>query len=703
MSLSYIPAPKPLLDLRSYINNQYEDFARRLNISEFFNNAGKNSDTIDPLRPVTKKSTWMPDKISNMLKEYLENVRSKLNAEVDKAEEKEKKHFLTRQYSPPWLLKTLSELKENKDIIITEADKNMGVAVVKTSEYIHLGLKQLLDPTCYKLCPEAPNFNKLWASLKTLLRSRGYLYDPSKKGGEYSKTALYLLQLEKRADNSPNPNPNPPAVKLGTFYMLMKVHKTPLAGRPIVSSINTITYFVSKFIDLKLQPIYKRIPTFLGSSQELIIQLEDTPFHSNKNCYILCADVDSLYPSIPLEKGLEMMKKSLIKRNAELDKGKLKGEEIELICALMKFVLENNYFTFGNLIFQQKQGTAMGTPAAVVFACLFLDAHETRILEEMSPRKPLLLKRYIDDIFGIFEQKEDAELFLSKFSSDKELPTIKCSSFTIDDKEGTFLDLKIFKGDRFESSSRLDIKVFQKPQNKYLYLPPNSFHPKAVFPAYIKAEINRYRLICSSDDDFEEVKEEFRKRLLARGYTEKSLEPLFVSGKSRTELLLKVREQKEKKDLNKGKFIFKTLHHPQVKALNIKSCLKLTERASETYEGDRLFKRQDPIICYSYPPAIRSFFSQKRNKIHDLSLQPVANNNRSDVDKMIENALKNTPIDTGSTALNTVETTIRSAFSLSHASIASPTSINNRSSKNSSVGIDPLATDLSNGSILGHF
>ena len=642
MSLSYIPVPKPLPDLNSYIDDQYKDFARRLNITEFFNNNGNNSNSIDPLRPTSTKSTWVPSKISKTLEEYLKEVKSKLSEEVKRCEQTDKKKFLTRQYSPPWLVKTLNELRNNREIIITEADKNMGVAVVKTSEYIQLGLKQLLDTNCYELCLEPPNLNRLWAELKLLLNKRGFLFDPTakKKDTKYSKVALYLLQLEKRNENSANPNPNPPPLKLGTFYMLMKVHKTPLAGRPIVSSINTITYYTSKYIDMKLQPIYKRIPSFLNASRDLIVQLEDTQFNNHKDCFILCADVDSLYPSIPIDKGLEMMRISLIKRNDELNEGKLPKEEIDLICALMKFVLNNNYFTFGNLIFRQKQGTAMGTPAAVVFACLFLDAHETRILRELEPRKPLLYQRYIDDIFGIFETKEDAEYFLTKFSSDEDLPTIKCSSFTIDATEGTFLDLKIFKGERFQLSSHLDIKVYQKPQNKYLYLPPNSFHPKAIFPAYIKAEINRYRLNCSSDKDFEEVREDFKNRLLARGYEEETLKPLFSSVKKRTELLLQVRLGKEKKHLNKGKFIFKTLHHPQTKALHIKSCLKLTERAKDHLDGVRLFNGQEPIICYSNPPAIRSFFSQKRNKIHDLTLQPVDTNDRSEIDKMIEVAMQ---------------------------------------------------------------
>ena len=48
----------------------------------------------------------------------------------------------------------------------------------------------------------------------------------------------------------------------------------------------------------------------------------------------------------------------------------------------------------------------------------------------------------------------------------------------------------------------------------------------------------RYRLNCSSDNDFEEVREEFKNRLLARGYNEDTLKPLFASCKTRAELLV---------------------------------------------------------------------------------------------------------------------------------------------------------------------
>lgn len=550
--------------------------------------------------------------------------------ELENANDQSVNHFTNRRYSPPWLPNTLKMIQNNKDIIVTEADKNMGVVVMKTSDYIKHGLQQLQNQNTYLPCEEKPNFDSLWNDLKFILNKYKLFEYTDHRTKEVKQTALakYLLQLYNRKE-----------LKLGTFYLLMKVHKTPVAGRPIVSSINTVTYFASKYIDRKLQPIYKSIPSFLKSSQDLIADLEMLKLINNENCYILCADVDSLYPNIPTKEGLLMMKQSITNRNAQVDKAdKLTMEEISLLCDLMQFVLNNNYFSFGNLVFKQIDGTAMGTPAAVVFACLFLDSHETRIFEETQIKR-LLYKRYIDDIFAIFETKEAAEIFISRFSNDARLPTIKCSNFTISNQDGVFLDLKIFKGNRFASTSIFDIKTYQKPQNKYLYLPLNSFHPKAIFPAYIVSELNRYRLTCNNDNDFDEIKEDFFKRLQARGYPSEFLTPLFLKVKTRTTLLQalynRIRQKKGTQASN-SPTIFKTLYTPQTKAMKLKQCLELTEPMNERREGIELCNRKNPIICYSNTPSIQSYFSQTRKKLHDLPLKHHMNLDIENITKFIE-------------------------------------------------------------------
>jgi len=53
----------------------------------------------------------------------------------------------------------------------------------------------------------------------------------------------------------------------------------------------------------------------------------------------------------------------------------------------------------------------------------------------------------------------------------------------------------------------------------YQYIPPISAHSGHVFPALVLNEFKRYRLVCTSDADYEEQVSRFYARLMNRGYT----------------------------------------------------------------------------------------------------------------------------------------------------------------------------------------
>jgi hypothetical protein len=544
-------------------------------------------------------------------------VEQNLLSEVRKVSKKTF-YLQEKNKNPPWLVNSLNELKKNKEIIITEADKNMGVVVMSTTDYIKEGLRQLQDASTYILLPEPPIMSSIWKNIEDILEKHDKLHYSFKGKQQLTRLAKYLLQLKEHS-----------ALRLGTFYLLMKVHKTPVVGRPIVSSINTVTYFTSKYVDMKLQPLYRLIPSFIESSHTVINFLEKTTFHDP--CVILCADVDSLYPNIPTDIGIIMMKNSITNLNGELPEDtKLDSSEIDLICDLMQFILHNNYFNFGTEVYHQINGTAMGTPAAVVFACLFLNDLEQQVMQE-TRSTPFLYKRFIDDIFAVFQTHQEAEIYLQRFNN--VLPTIHCTNYTISNKSGIFLDLEIYKGTRFNKEGKFDLKVYQKPQNKYLYLTPNSFHSKSVFPAFIVSELNRYRLCCNNDTEFNEVKLAFYKRLVARGYEDTFLSPLFSKHKQRPELLDILQRRIERKNRNEHsseKVVFKIQYKPETRIMNLRNCIKLPDYIHVDDRYYNIFGRQDPIISYSNPPSISKFFSQNRKTLHN-SIDSV-NTHRNDID-----------------------------------------------------------------------
>jgi len=129
----------------------------------------------------------------------------------------------------------------------------------------------------------------------------------------------------------------------------------------------------------------------------------------------------------------------------------------------------------------------------------------------------LYYARYIDDSFAIFTSEEEALQFNDMRPGRIELVTTHIG------KSVTFIDLDIIISNE---ANKNYTKIYQKPKNAYLYLPPSSFHLKHIFQNTITAELRRYKLKCSLDEDYCIIKIEFYNRLHTRGYKKDYLDPL---------------------------------------------------------------------------------------------------------------------------------------------------------------------------------
>jgi len=627
LGLNYIPVPLKMKDLPAYVDQQLDDYRRRVRLLLHFRHHDDDPSDMDLfLRPTIKatgSSMFVPPMASAPVEQYLDGVASKLHSNLNTLQ---RRLNASPMHSPPWLRSTLLQLKADKNIIITNADKNMGVAVVPTDLYMREGLRQLDDTNTYELLAAKPNWQAIWTEVNFILDNWNQLtVDPpfKRKDRPLSKLAGYILQLEHAEEH----------LRLGHLYLLWKVHKSPVVGRPIVSSINTITYHASCFVDRQLQPLLRDISSYIESSQHLIKQLHTYRFPS-ADCVILCADIESLYPNIPIEEGLHGFKESILHHNGGAQEIYLKHDDIDLLCALTAWVLKNNYFTFGDRMYKQIKGTAMGTPVAVVFACLFIDHIERGILDNeliLAPEHtPCFYRRYIDDIFGVFPSTPAAATFMQHFNS--KYPSIRCT-FKIAHTSGEFLDVEVYKGEDFATTRKLSTRLFQKAQNKYLYLPPSSFHSRCVFPAFITAEIRRYRILCTDDADYIRARDNFYQRLLARGYSSSTLDPLFATTYNRADLLatlcqryadLPARLAHQRTPIpvkiKKAPLLFKTLMTPETQALKIGPCLKPPSTNICHPDMDFLvYQRKGPLVCHQNSPSISSYFSQSRRSLHDIS------------------------------------------------------------------------------------
>ena len=108
---------------------------------------------------------------------------------------------------------------------------------------------------------------------------------------------------------------------------------------------------------------------------------------------------------------------------------------------MLRLILKENSFQFNGKNYLQTHGTAMGTKMAVAFANIFMSAVETRLISQ-SPTKPLVWKRYIDDVFSLWDKnKEEIGSFIELANNHH--PTIKFTA-DISETEITFLDTCIY-------------------------------------------------------------------------------------------------------------------------------------------------------------------------------------------------------------------------------------------------------------------
>ena len=238
---------------------------------------------------------------------------------------------------------------------------------------------------------------------------------------------------------------NPPRIPI--FYTPTKIHKPNPVGRLIILGCEGPTERLSSFVDKLLQPIAQTQKSYLKDTTHFINFIEKTKV--SQNTILVSMDVTSLYTNIPQEEGITTLCTAYEKfhnYNPPIPSHYLK----EMLCLILK----ENLFQFIGKNYLQTHGTAMGTKMAVAFANIFMAEIETKLINQ-SNTKPLKWKRYIDDIFSLWDSNiQEIELFMKQANNFH--PTTKFTA-EISETEITFLDTIISKGERFRNESILDI------------------------------------------------------------------------------------------------------------------------------------------------------------------------------------------------------------------------------------------------------
>jgi len=135
---------------------------------------------------------------------------------------------------------------------------------------------------------------------------------------------------------------------------------------------------------------------------------------------------------------------------------------------------------------------AMGSPLAPVLANLFMSFNEKKWLDYFTGNKPILYRRYVDDIFCVFDCESDALSFLDYLN--KQPRNIKFTSESQKDLCLPFLDVYVSPSEEGIFST----SIYRKPTFTGLLTNFTSFIPLSYKFALVKTLVSRIYEISSS-------------------------------------------------------------------------------------------------------------------------------------------------------------------------------------------------------------
>ena len=551
--------------------------------------------------------------------QLIANIRKQFKRDI--SDKRQKTHHQLSNEEKTYIHQIISNLRNNQLIVIKPADKNLGPTIMDRAWYIQAGELLLQDTSTFR--PVAGyDLNNIRNELLQILATTGDIIFREVTSLEFQYASWKnssLLELHKShiafssslADVFLEPFLHPENIQACREYLLPKLHKLDIPWprppplppgktppvRPICASISWITYIESVYLDIVLKPLMLQLPSYVANSAALVKKLEHSTFPTN--CALLAADVESLYPSIDLNRGLDALNETLSRANIP------HIHRIRIVM-LTRWVLFNNYLEFNGQLYLQIRGTAMGTPCAVAVACIFMGTIERKAWSTLTNQQiyALLNHRFIDDFAIIAKSVEEANIILQVLNSID--PLIKITG-AISTTSCVFLDLNLYKGPRFNTSGHLDLDVFQKPSNKFLFLPYGSYHHQHIFKGWVHGYIARLRLNCTDDDIYNLRRQQFYQQLQARGYPEDTLSFFFEYTPDRAALIHGINFAPRGCMLTNDKTVFKIRYSPRTASLLpvLKRALTATpDILINPALRQQLQPNGQPIICLRNSPNI---------------------------------------------------------------------------------------------------
>ena len=342
--------------------------------------------------------------------------------------------------------------------------------------------------------------------------------------------------------------------KLPTMYWTPKIHKTPTGARFIIASKLASLKPLAEDITSIFKCIYSHLRRYyhvaefysgikhfwvIDNNSDVVATL-DKISAKGKARSVSTFDFSTLYTKIPHDKLIDVLNKlvdftfnstdrlylSVTPSGAHWVKGK--GNIKKVYCKkrvkeVIKYLIDNCFFSIGNLLFRQTIGMPMGFDPAPFFANLFLFFYEVQWIKLVKKsdysraRRFLSTFRFIDDLisandYGEFE-RSFKEIYPSELTLKKENEI---------DTAATFYDMEVSVQD-----GKFDHKLYDKRDAFNFSIVRFPFKesniPSKMFHSTIGAEIIRICRATSSYTSFLQCCKPFISRMKRQGANECSI------------------------------------------------------------------------------------------------------------------------------------------------------------------------------------
>ena len=372
-------------------------------------------------------------------------------------------------YFPKRLNIALKKIASDDDIHITRADKANTIVIMDKLAYVDKMNILLNDQETYEKLTSNP-LERINAEFHQNIR-------------EIFEDNQQLINKFKQSSSS-----------LSYLYGVIKTHKDDYPVRPIISTVGSVQYSLSKFLVNLLQPLVGNISnSHITNSVEFVTKAKDISI--NQNCRLVSFDVRSLFTCVPVMDLLDFL-------NIELNKYVF-SIPVESILRLTRLCVIDTCFVFNDNYYKQKFGMQMGNCLSPVLSNIYMEFYETRIANTIIP-DDVYWVRYVDDTFTVWKTNHDIDSFLLDLNS--LVPSIK---FTIEKETNntiSFLDVKVIR-----EENNLKFKIYRKEANNNLMINAKSTHRdnvkymalrshflralRLVSPEYLDEEIHNITMI----------------------------------------------------------------------------------------------------------------------------------------------------------------------------------------------------------------